>query len=188
MGAMSTPYRASTSVPARLPASFHSELANELEPGENLVWTGFPIRERLRLRALASLAFPLLWNGLVVLLIYASASASASTSGHGGGVWLCAVPFLAMGFPLFSAPLDAWSAVTTTFYAVTDRRVIVFDGEDVLSYRRASLRAVDCAERRDGSGDLTLVLADRASSGRRAGLYAVPRVREVAALLIPCGS
>ena len=171
---MSTPYRASTTVSGRLPASFHAELVNELEPGERVLWTGFPLRDRLRRRALASLVFPLLWNAFVFLLI-------CGASRQGGTVWLCAVPFLAMGFPLFTAPLDAWRAVGTTFYAVTDRRALVFDGDDVLSYRSATLRAVRCSERADGSGDLVFVTAPAAE--RRAGFFALPRVREVEALL-----
>lgn len=174
---MSTPYRASTEVPVELPASFHAELARELEPGERIVWTGFPIRERQRRRALAALFFPLMWNGFVMLLICAA-------SRQGGGVWLCAVPFLAMGFPLFIAPLEAWRAVSTTFYAVTDRRAIVFDGEDVLSYRKATLRAVRCAERRDGSGDITFETAAASTASRPPGFYALRRVRDVEALLL----
>jgi hypothetical protein len=49
------------------------------------------------------------------------------------------VPFLVVGLPLFQAPLDAFRAIGTTFYAVTDRRAILFDGEEVVLCQRERL-------------------------------------------------
>lgn len=85
-----------------------------------------PSLERLRARAVASLGFPLVWNGFVVALIVLAAK-------HDAAIYLGAVPLLAMGIPLFGAPLAAWRAIATTFYAVTDRRVLVFDRDEVVS-------------------------------------------------------
>jgi hypothetical protein len=181
---MSTPYRAASPVESDLPARFHAELRAELEPGERPVWVGFPDRERLRRRALAQLLFPIVWNGFVLLLIGSSAR-------HGGAVWLCAVPFLAMGFPLFGAPLDAWRAAATTFYVVTDRRAMVFEGDHLVSHARGAIRGVRVVERSDGSGDLVFEKSLRHEPRERsralgasdhAAFHAVPRVRDVAAL------
>jgi hypothetical protein len=123
---MATPYRTMITTGTRaLSPRFHAELDAELEPGERVLWTGVPAPGRLVLRALALVAFPLLWNSFALLLVYGAAK-------EGGLLCLCAVPFLVVGLPLFQAPIDAFRAIGTTFYAVTDRRAILFDGEEIV--------------------------------------------------------
>jgi hypothetical protein len=130
---MATPYRtAMTASTKALSPRFHAELDAELEPGERVLWTGMPARARLVLRALALVAFPVLWNGFALLLVYGAAK-------EGGLLCLCAVPFLVVGLPLFQAPFDAFRAIGTTFYAVTDRRAILFDGEEIVACQRDRL-------------------------------------------------
>lgn len=127
---MSLPYRLSAIEGMRtklnLSPALQAELSRALEPGERVLVSRRPSLEALRMRAFASLGFPLVWNGFVVALIVLAAK-------HDAAIYLGAVPLLAMGIPLFGAPIAAWRAIATTFYAVTDRRVLVFDRDEVVS-------------------------------------------------------
>ena len=136
----------------------------ELEPGERVVWTGVPRRLALLRRVIAELWLPVLYNGFVVALV-------AMCSGR---LSLAAVPLLTFGLPLFHGPLGAWGAMKTTFYAVTDRRALVFDAEGIWAASRAEIVGVKVR-----AGDIAL-------SVRRRGLTAmvgVPDARRVAELL-----
>jgi len=161
----------------KLPARFHAELDGELEPGETVLWTGVPRRSRLARRAVAAVAFPLLWNGFALLLVYGAAK-------EGGLLSFFAVPFLVVGLPLFQAPLEAVRVIGTTFYAVTDRRAILFDGEDILALSREKLARVASRVRADGSGDLWLMQRPRGRGDERVGLLGIARVHEVETLLL----
>jgi hypothetical protein len=113
---------------------------------------------------LAELWLPLLYNGFVVALV-------AMCSGR---LSLAAVPLLTFGLPLFHGPLGAWSAMKTMFYAVTDRRALVFDAEGIWTASRADIVGV-----RVRAGDIAV-------SVRRKGattMVGVPDAGRVAALL-----
>ena len=91
-----------------------------------------------------------------------------------GRLSLAAVPLLTFGLPLFHGPLGAWGAMKTTFYAVTDRRALVFDAEGIWAARRVEIVGVKVR-----AGDIAL-------SVRRRGLTAmvgVPDAGRVAELL-----
>src|SRR5262245_23199527 len=95
---MSQPYRSAPLYWAGLPRHFRDELVAELEPGEGVLWAGMPRPLRLVQRGLRGLPFPLAWNGCALALLAMTASVS-------GLLWLCAVPLLAIGLPLFLVPL-----------------------------------------------------------------------------------
>jgi hypothetical protein len=161
------PYRAPGMAACTLSARFATELAVELEPGERVVWTGVPRRLALLRRALAELWLPLLYNGFVVSLVAMC----------GGRLSLAAVPLLTFGLPLFQGPLGAWGAMKSTFYAVTDRRALVFDAEGIWAANREEIVGVKVRER---AGEIAL-------SVRKRGATAMVGLREagrVAALLV----
>lgn len=136
------PYRAGGLGACRLPAGFAAELATELEPGERVLWAGLPRKTALLRKGLSELWVPLLYNGFVVALV-------AMCSG--GRLSLAAAPLLAFGLPLFQAPLGAWRAMRTMFYAVTDRRALVFDADGIWVVQRGDIVAV-----RVRAGDVSL--------------------------------
>jgi hypothetical protein len=119
------------------------------------------------------LLMPLAFNGFVLGLV-------AVCSMQGGSLALGAVPLLALGLPLFRAPLGAWQAMQTTFYAVTDRRALVFDADAIVSVDRGDIVGVRVRDR-GATGDVTLVVRRPARGG--ATLIGVPRPATVAALL-----
>jgi hypothetical protein len=147
-----------------LSARFATELGLELEPGERVVWTGVPRRRALLRRVLAELWLPLLYNGFVVALV-------AMCSGR---LSLAAVPLLTFGLPLFHGPLGAWGAMKTTFYAVTDRRALVFDAEGIWAASRADIVGVKVR-----AGDIALSAKRKGA----AAMVGVPDAGRVAALL-----
>jgi hypothetical protein len=147
-----------------LTARFATELALELEPGERVVWTGVPLRLALLRRVLGELWLPLLYNGFVVALV-------AMCSGR---LSLAAVPLLTFGLPLFHGPLGAWGALKTTFYAVTDRRALVFDADGIWAASRAEIVGV-----RVRAGDIALSVRRRGATA----MVGVPDAGRVAALL-----
>ncbi|HEY1693863.1 MAG TPA: hypothetical protein VGG39_16965 [Polyangiaceae bacterium] len=160
MGA-TQPYRASGLGACRLPPGFAAELGAELEPGERVLWTGRPRKWSLLRKGLSELWVPLLYNGFVVALV-------AMCSG--GRLSLAAAPLLAFGLPLFQAPLGAWRSMRAMFYAVTDRRALVFDADGIWVVERG-----DIVEVRVRASDVSL-FRRRAPTTTLVG---VPDAREV---------
>jgi hypothetical protein len=147
-----------------LSARFATELALELEPGERVVWAGVPRKLALMRRVLAAVWLPLLYNGFVVALV-------AMCSGR---LSLAAVPLLTFGLPLFHGPLGAWAAMKTTFYAVTDRRALMFDADGIWTASRADIVSV-----RVCAGDMAVSVRRRGATV----MVGVPDATRVAALL-----
>jgi hypothetical protein len=175
---MTTPYRTSRFAWAALPPRLAGELMAELEPAERVVWTGVPRRASVVRRALRDLLIPLAFNGLV-LAIVALCSWSAPQAGP---LALGLVPLLALGLPLFQAPLGAWHAARQTFYAVTDRRALVFGAHAFVSIDRGDIVAVRVRPfGRSTDGDIALIVRRQARPGT--ALLGVPDVRSVAQIL-----
>jgi hypothetical protein len=173
---MMAPYRAPGLERSALCPHFAAELLAELEPGERVFWTGTPERAALVRRALGELLMPLAFNGFVLALV-------AISSQEGGSLALSAVPLLALGLPLFRAPLGAWQAMRTTFYAVTDRRALVFDANTIASVDRQDIVSVHVRARRGGAGDIALVVRPHGAPGAGAALVGVRDAPRVAAML-----
>ena len=149
-------------------------LPEALPAGERLLWQGSPdwrtlARDALHGRAVA-VYFALLlgWRG-----------ASAAADGGGAAEVARAV---ATGLPLALLALAllallAWLVARTATYTITDRRVVMSIGV-VLSVSfnlpLAQIAAADLRLRRDGSGDIALVLA---GGQRIAWLQLWPHVR-----------
>jgi hypothetical protein len=128
-------------------------------------------------RAVGELLMPLAFNGFVLALV-------AMSSHEGGSLALSAVPLLALGLPLFRAPLGAWQAMRTTFYAVTDRRALVFDADAIASVDRRDIVSIRVRPRGGGAGDISLVVRPQSSTwGSAPALVGVPDASRVAAML-----
>jgi hypothetical protein len=174
---MTAPYRASGLTSSALPARFASELLAELGPGERVLWTGLPQRAALVRRALGELLMPLAFNGFVLALV-------AMSSHQGGSLALGAAPLLALGLQLFRAPLGAWRALHTTFYAVTDRRALVFDADAIATIERSDIMSVRVRPRgRTTAGDIALVVKSPVAGGAGPALLGVRDAAAVAAML-----
>jgi hypothetical protein len=132
----------------------------ELEPGEQLLWSGRPV-QGLRFRRAEAWAIPfsIVWTGFFVFW-----EGDAIRSGAPLFTRLWGIPFLVVGAYLVPGRfvVDLWVRGNTA-YGVTDRRVIVSSG--LLSRRTTShaldaLPAVTLSERRHGEGDVVLEARD----------------------------
>jgi hypothetical protein len=175
---MVAPYRAPALTTSPLAARFLAELVAELEPGERVLWTAAPVRAALVRRALGELLMPLVFNGFVLALV-------ALCSHDGGSLGLSAVPLLALGLPLFQTPFSAWRAMQTTFYAVTDRRALVFEADSIASIERRDIVAVRVHVRGRRAGDVSFIAGSLRPAGHRQGaaFLGLRDARAVAALL-----
>ena len=132
----------------------------ELEPGEQLLWSGRP-GQGLRLRRADAWAIPfsIMWAGFAVFW-----EAGVIRSGAPLFMRLWGIPFLLVGAYVVAGRfvVDAWHR-RNTVYGVTDRRVIVCSG--LFSRRTTShllrlLPAITLSERRGGEGDVVLEAGD----------------------------
>ncbi|MFG1345683.1 hypothetical protein V5F59_12380 [Xanthobacter autotrophicus DSM 431] len=122
------------------------KLAGRLLPGERLLWAGRPRRGLMFVGSDVPVTlFFLAWTGIPL--------AGVVSEGLGKGHWafsIFALPFLAVGFyMLFLRYLhDAWLRART-FYAVTDRRLLIWrEGpwSSFRSYDRAGLNEMELLE------------------------------------------
>jgi hypothetical protein len=179
---MMAPYRTPCCAWAALPGRLAAELVDELDAGERVLWTALPRRVVIARRAFARLSMPLAFNGLVLAVVALCVLGSPGA----GLLALGVVPLVALGLPLCQVPIEAWSALRTTFYAVTNRRALVFDANAIVSIDRDDI--VDVRVRPLGAGtDGHIALVVRRSAGARASagaaLLGVPEAQCVAEIL-----
>ena len=135
-------------------------LPEPLPHNERILWQGSPdwrvmAREALHTRLL-SIYFGVLlaWRGATVL------SNGGSLGDAGLAVlWLLPAALLAIG----ALTLIAWLIARTSVYTVTDKRVVMRIGVVLgitFNLPHSQIESAGLRANRDGSGDLTLVLAD----------------------------
>jgi hypothetical protein len=168
---------------------------SELQPGENLYWTGTADPRRAAISALPASIFGIPFAGFALFWI--------NTAWHGAqGIArspnafaksfsifpIFGLPFLLVGIGMVLAPLWAFLKGGNTVYAVTDKRVMIITGSRsrvVKSCTPADIASVDYRERPDGSGDIVIATnsqmrTNNSVSQIKVGLYGVANVKEVA--------
>jgi hypothetical protein len=182
--------------------TMETSLGNELLEGEELIWSGRPAE---RGKSIASPARTLLIVGLVytgigllillvglilLLALFLQTDPSVSLSLFiPGGV------FFVVGAILFLVSQFARFVPKSTFYAITNRRVIILRGGRYLRVASYNIRAINQVQRLelpDGSGDLIFsstfapysgVYSNNAAgnnaytTGRQCIMSAIPNVR-----------
>jgi len=130
-------------------------LRNELAPGERLLWSGQP-RQGLVLHIADAFIIPfsLFWFGGVSV-----AALAAVSGGESVFALLFFVPFLLIGgfFAFGRFAVDIWQR-RRTYYAVTDRRILILSGMWNRSVRALNLRTltdISLTLHRSGRGSLT---------------------------------
>lgn len=173
-------------------------LPEALPHGERILWQGSPdwrvmAREAMHTRVL-SIYFGVLlaWRGLTVL-----SNGNSAVDAVVAILWLLPAAVLAIGV----LTLIAWLSARTSVYTVTDKRVVMRIGVVLgitFNLPHSQIESAGLRSNPDGSGDITLVLADtdriayvhlwphaRPWHVKRTQpmLRALPNVRGVAALL-----
>lgn len=143
------------------------QFEDTLLPGESLLWCGRPSRSVLFSKRDAFLIpFSLLWGGFALF--------------WNVGVWLggapllfrlFGLPFLAMGlYMIFGRFLHARSQKKTTFYALTDHRVLIRTKRGLSAQYLQDIPGETLAANRGGNGSITFGPA----SGQRFDFSPVP--------------
>ncbi len=151
-----------------------------LSPGEKVLWSGQPPRKLLIFRAsdLALLPFALIWTGFS---LFWEVMALASVFSDGFDPFtLCfplfGVPFVLIGvYLLFGRFVMDVFTRRRTYYALTDRRVLVLTtlrDRNVISMPLHKIDSVAIAIHRDSLGTLTFQSGNSQDSGSRKTYYA----------------
>jgi hypothetical protein len=131
------------------------ELRATLEPGERLLWSGFPVQGiRFSILDVFLIPFSLVWGGGAILW------ESMAILGHAPWEFaLFGIPFVMLGIYIIAGRfVSDTTARARTIYAVTDQRVLILSG--VFNRNRRSLELVglgeiNSSERSNGSGTIT---------------------------------
>ncbi|MBX9991965.1 hypothetical protein [Phreatobacter oligotrophus] len=186
-------------LPSDLPADLARAAAGAF-PGEPIRWAGRPSSRAAFWRALPIwlfaipwTAFALFWEAMAIGGALGLAGRGSEASSTFGLVFtLFGLPFIAVGIVLMGLPF--WTARRTarTLWLVTTRRVgsvtLTASGVTIRTVWPHDLLAMECRERRDGSGTLKLIFGEgRDSDGdkveRSETLGHIPEVRRVEALV-----
>lgn len=154
---------------ALLSPDLDAMVRGELAADEKLVWVGQPIPGRMTMvmipisiMGIFFTGFSVIWIVMVLAIVGGGIAAATGRPAFGlGGVVfaLFGLPFLAVGLGMLTSPIWAGRRALRTCYALTNRRVIVwepgwFGGVQVRSYRAEELGSMTRNQRADGSGDL----------------------------------
>ncbi|MDR3621251.1 MAG: hypothetical protein P4L85_18005 [Paludisphaera borealis] len=173
-----------------------SALADALEPGEKVVWTGRPTTGTLVRRSLGKALFWGMGYGapaLFILFCFGTGKdwrdARRIFADHTMLTVLPAISATAASLAGLLCVLAATFRARRTLYALTDRRALIFEfwlfgGRRPDVFTPEILDLMQCKERGDGSGDLIFEVRGTLNwPSRSVGFLGVDRVREVEELL-----
>jgi hypothetical protein len=137
-----------------------SQFQSDLLPAESLLWTGQPLRRVIfHTSDWFAIPFSLMWGGFALFWEW-GASSQTSNSSHSVGTFfsLWGIPFVLIGqYMIWGRFLyTAWKK-TRTFYAVTNKRVIVLNtatSRKITDAFMAGLTTVSVTTRADGIGTI----------------------------------
>jgi hypothetical protein len=175
-----------------LPRELRDAAQRELEPGENLLWTGRPDAGRMARQATLIWFVGVPWT-VSSLWMWSTSGFGKATDQPGPGLFfrLFDLPFVLIGFGMLSAPYWAYRKGLNTVYAVTNKRVFILTAGKrwhVESYVPTSGSDFERTETANGSGDLIFLRRSRLDSDgdrvtNKVGFYGIPEVRRVERLL-----
>lgn len=131
-------------------------LAQQLDHGERLLWSGQP-RTGIRLRAQDAFLIPfsILWCGFAIFW-----EASVINTGAPFFFKLWGIPFVCAGlFFVFGRFIVDARNRARTFYGITSERIIIISGvfsQQIKSLQLRTLADISLAQQSDGSGTITL--------------------------------
>lgn len=154
-----------------LPMDAQRRIDGELSPGETLLWAGQPSPGRMARQGIMPMLFGIPWTAFALFWTAAAGGfaflAGGAVRSSGGGAFaapfllfpLFGLLFVVIGFGMLLSPLWLYLGAKRTLYAVTSKRVIVwngrvFGGVTVRSLSPSQLGDRARTEAGDGSGDL----------------------------------
>lgn len=102
---------------------------NEVGSGEKLLWWGQPESMRQVLASFYIWIFAIPWTAFACLWVaMASLGTTNTKSSMGPMAWvfpLFGLPFILVGLGMLSAPIFAWRKMRSTYYLLTDKRLVI---------------------------------------------------------------
>jgi hypothetical protein len=132
------------------------ELRTLLEPGETLLWQGYPRRGlMLRPQDATLIPFSLIWGGFAIFWEWSVISSARAPVFF--ELW--GIPFVCVGLYLIGGRF-IWDAMSRaqTIYAVTNQRVVIISGvgrRNMRSLELQTLAETNLTETSDGRGTIT---------------------------------
>lgn len=168
-------------------------IEDQLSDDEKVVWSGQPAPSRFARAMFPMFLFGLLCGGFAIFWEASAILATSQAAGTPG--WqrfffpLFGLPFVAIGFAMFTSPLWGIRKARRTIYVVTNQRAMIITVGRQRTLRQYALRElarIDRIEQADGSGDL---IFDHATGAQQpytwhkfylgGGFLGVANVREV---------
>ncbi len=138
-------------------------IENELDPGESIRWVGQPRLKRFFARSLPIFFFGIPWTAFSIFWVFAAMGFAIPTEiGDDFFSWifpLFGIPFILVGFGMLSAPFWGMRTARRTFYVITNKRAILFEGgwqTKVKTFDQDQLKVRERKQKGDGSGDIIL--------------------------------
>jgi hypothetical protein len=142
----------------------NEKFQSELTPGEIVIWTGQPSTDVIfHVRDLYLIPFSLLWGGFAIfweLSVFGYWGFPQETVRHPISWFflLWGIPFVIVGqYMIWGRFLFDWWRKKRTFYAVTDKRLLIVEevcGRKLTSVRLTENTFLGKSTRRDGKGTL----------------------------------
>src|SRR5262245_59702742 len=102
-------------------------VTRQLDPGEGLLWSGWPSPGRMALSAVPAMLFGVPFGGFAAFWMYMAYTITSKSTGPDFSNFfpLFGVPFLLIGLGMLTAPLWAYLAAGRTQYALTNKRALI---------------------------------------------------------------
>lgn len=124
-------------------------LKSYLQPDELLLWHGAPGPGKLNAYGRVPILFSIIWMGITLLW-----ESIAVVSGQIIMI-LFGLPFLLIGFSVvFGAPIKNAKLKGKIFYAVTDRRLLIQEGENIKIFAADMLPPMQIRVNKNGTGTI----------------------------------
>lgn len=123
-----------------------------LQPREKVVWKGRPDPVRSASISTTKFLFGIFFFGFAIFW-------TTQAYESGGFFALFGIPFIVVGFWMLIEPVRTYLAANKTFYAITDRRVLLLTlrrGYRVTSLVASDITDYERVDKQDGRGDIRL--------------------------------
>lgn len=155
-----------------------------------MVWSASPKPAYFTAGSIASVLFGIPWTAFSIFwTVTAAGGVGAFSKGLGWHLLfpMFGIPFVLIGFGMLSAPIFESRRLRNTFYVITNKRAILFEGKGkvkIRSFAPNKLTDVFRLEKADGSGDVifrefSTKDSDNDTTHVQLGFLRVPNVRDV---------
>ncbi|WP_085905285.1 PH domain-containing protein [Kiloniella majae] len=131
---------------------------SELMENEQLIWADRPVSERFyRKKIKAAIAGKFMIGFIILWILGVTYTSFSSGNLFGLSLVIVALPLLFIVRKLLNKPNEARQRTEQTYYAITDKRLLIIDDykrKSVESYDLKKIQFLEHSENKDGTGDI----------------------------------